>query len=129
MCDTSICTYKTYQHDAKYLFELYSMTLQTFSYVVPASGDWDEMSILYRGPSIAATYQVSVHFAKWFQRRRFFMNRPINNTNCLCSHRQLLFLVGQFLKISETAWPNELKQGRKHIWKVFYKDCSFRLNS
>ena len=37
MCDTSICTYKTYQHDAKYLFELYSMTLQTFSYVVPAS--------------------------------------------------------------------------------------------
>ena len=39
MCDTSICTYKTYQHDAKYLFELYSMTLQTFSYVVPASGN------------------------------------------------------------------------------------------
>ena len=39
MCDTSICTYKTYQHDAKYLFGLYSMTLQTFSYVVPASGN------------------------------------------------------------------------------------------
>jgi hypothetical protein len=28
------------------------------------------------------------------------------------SHRQLLFLFGQFLKISETAWPNELKLGR-----------------
>ena len=39
MCDRCICTYKTYQHDAKYLFELYSMTLQTFSYVVPASGN------------------------------------------------------------------------------------------
>ena len=39
MCDTSICTYKTYQDDAIYLFELYSMTLQTFSYVVPASGN------------------------------------------------------------------------------------------
>ena len=39
MYDTSICTYKTYQHDAKYLFGLYSMTLQTFSYVVPASGN------------------------------------------------------------------------------------------
>ena len=35
MCDKSICTYTTYQHDAKYVFELYSMTLQTFSYVVP----------------------------------------------------------------------------------------------
>ena len=39
MCDKSICTYTTYQHDAKYVFELYSMTLQTFSYVVPASGN------------------------------------------------------------------------------------------
>ena len=29
------------------------------------------MSILYRGPSIDASYQVSVHLAKWFQRRRF----------------------------------------------------------
>jgi hypothetical protein len=30
----------------------------------------EEMSILYRGPSIDASYQVSVHLAKWFQRRR-----------------------------------------------------------
>jgi hypothetical protein len=34
--------------------------------------DRDKMSILYRGPSIDASYQVSVHLAKWFQRRRFF---------------------------------------------------------
>jgi hypothetical protein len=33
--------------------------------------DWDGMSILYRGPSIDASYQVSVHLAKRFQRRRF----------------------------------------------------------
>jgi hypothetical protein len=33
--------------------------------------DRDEMSNLYRGPSIDASYQVSVHFAKQFQRRRF----------------------------------------------------------
>jgi hypothetical protein len=38
-----------------------------------------EMSNLYRGPS----YQVSVHLAKWFQRRRFFRIRPIRNKNCL----------------------------------------------
>ena len=31
--------------------------------------DRDKMSILYRGPSIDASYQVSVHLAKGFQRR------------------------------------------------------------
>ena len=33
--------------------------------------DRDEMSKLYRGPFIDASYQVSVHLAKGFQRRRF----------------------------------------------------------
>ena len=31
----------------------------------------DEMSNCYRGPPMDASYQVSVHLAKWFQRRRF----------------------------------------------------------
>jgi hypothetical protein len=34
--------------------------------------DQDKMSILYRGLSIDASYQVSVHLYKRFQRRRFF---------------------------------------------------------
>ena len=32
----------------------------------------NEMNNLYREPSIDASYQVSVHLAKWLQRRRFF---------------------------------------------------------
>jgi hypothetical protein len=59
--------------------------------------DWDEINNLYRGPSIDASYQVSFHLAKRFQRRRFleieqfglavsekiFRNQPIRNKNCL----------------------------------------------
>ena len=45
--------------------------------------DRDELSNLYRGSSIHASYQVSVHLAKQLQRRRFFSNQPIRNKNCL----------------------------------------------
>jgi hypothetical protein len=32
--------------------------------------DWDQMNKLYRGPSIDASYEVSVHLSEEFQRRR-----------------------------------------------------------
>jgi hypothetical protein len=41
------------------------------------------MSNVYREPSIDASYQVSVHLAKRFQRRRFVRNQPIRNKNRL----------------------------------------------
>ena len=41
------------------------------------------LSNLYRGLSIDASYQVLVHLAKRFQKRRFFRNQPIRNKNCL----------------------------------------------
>jgi len=31
---------------------------------------WEEMNNLYTGPAIDASFQVSVHLANWFQRRR-----------------------------------------------------------
>jgi hypothetical protein len=62
------------------------------------------MSTLYRGPSINASYQVSVHLAIRFQRKRFFRHRPIRNKNCM--------------------WPLNLV-GSIYVWKVLCKDCSF----
>jgi hypothetical protein len=40
--------------------------------------DRNEMSTLYRGPPIDASYQVSVHLAKRFQEKNF-LNQPIRN--------------------------------------------------
>ena len=45
--------------------------------------DLDKMSNLYRGLSIDASYQVSVHLAKWFQ-RRFFLEINQSETRIVC---------------------------------------------
>jgi hypothetical protein len=53
--------------------------------------DRDKMSNLYRGPAIDASYQVSVHLAKWFH-RRFFKSANQN---------QELPMVAMFVNESE----------------------------
>jgi hypothetical protein len=44
------------------------------------------MSNLYRGPSIDASYQASVHLAKLFQRRRFLEIRQSKTRIACGSH-------------------------------------------
>ena len=45
--------------------------------------DRDEMSNLYRGPSIDASYQVRFIWSSGFRVEEFFRNRPISINNCL----------------------------------------------
>jgi hypothetical protein len=66
------------------------------------------MSNIHRRPSKNASYQVSIHLANSFREEDFL---EINQ-------KKIFF--------SATAFPNELKFGRKHPWKVLYQDCSFR---
>jgi hypothetical protein len=54
--------------------------------------DQDKMSNLYRGPSIDASYQVSVHLAKRFQRRRF-LKIGQSETRIACQVRRSNFLA------------------------------------
>jgi hypothetical protein len=75
---------------------------------------------LYRGPSIDASYQVSVHLAKWFQRRRF-LKICQSETRIACGGHVCKWVVCRPLTFhilifsSETPQPNELKLGRKHL--------------
>jgi hypothetical protein len=66
-----------------------------------------QISTLYREPPIDASYKVSVHLAKRFQRRSF------------------LEIDQSETRIAEISWPNEPKLGMKHLWQILYKDCSF----
>jgi hypothetical protein len=45
--------------------------------------DQNEMSTLYRGPPIDASYEVSVHLAKRFQKRRI-LKISQSETNVTC---------------------------------------------
>jgi hypothetical protein len=53
--------------------------------------DWDEMSNLHRGPSIDASYQVSVHLAEGFQRRRLKCEKLMDNGRQVMTKAHIAF--------------------------------------
>ena len=65
--------------------------------------DQEKMCILQRGPSIDASYQVSVHFAEGFQRRRLKCEK-------LTDDRQRTPCDG---KSSHCLWQGELKKEKE----------------
>jgi hypothetical protein len=107
----------------------------------------DEISSLYRGPSIDVSYQVSVHLSEGFQRRRLWIELQINmplkplsqmNWNLVGSiygrpslllssrsvnkhghHRRLLFLRGLSIDASYQVSVHLPKQfQRRRIFKI-----------
>jgi hypothetical protein len=68
----------------------------------------DGMSNSHRGPSIDASFHVSVHLAQLFQSRRF-LEIDQSETRIACGGHV----------------PNEPKLGRMHLWEVLYKDAHF----
>ena len=51
------------------------------------------MSNLYRGPSIDASYQVAIHLAKQFQRRRFLEINQLETKTA--DHNHVFYGSGQ----------------------------------
>jgi hypothetical protein len=53
--------------------------------------DWDEMSNHYRRPSIDASYQVSVHLAEGFQRKRLKCEKLTNDGHQVMAKAHVAF--------------------------------------
>jgi hypothetical protein len=94
------------------------------------------MSTLYKGPSIDATYQVSVHLAEGFPRRRLKCEKLTDDRHHMMVKAHIAFgkvsskwpqafLVLDWSISKKSSSPKLLCQnepifGGKHPWKVLY---------
>jgi hypothetical protein len=81
--------------------------------------DWDEMSNLYRGPSIDASHQVSVQLAKQFQGRRF-LEIDQSETRIACGGH-LCYRIGTKIAIFIEDLPWMLSTKFQFIWESGFR--------
>ena len=74
--------------------------------------DQDQMCNLNRGSSIDASYQVSVHLAEEFQRKRLKSERLTDDRRCTTEDRRRKTDDGRQVdgKSSHGLWQDELKK-------------------
>jgi hypothetical protein len=80
----------------------------------------NKMRNIYREPSKDAPYQVAIHLAKRFQRRRFFRNQPIRNKNGLWQ-QCLLTDRGEMSKLYRGPAIDASYQVSVHLAKRFQR--------
>jgi hypothetical protein len=55
--------------------------------------------------------------------------RPYQLTNMAATGKSCFLLVNFYNSFSsEAAWPNDMKLGKKHLWKILYRYYSFRFD-